>query len=63
MLWLLKIQFDAVLDEDTVLSGKYPVNQFLRAIIQNFMRGIATPLGNERIDLLMENYRDYEIKI
>lgn len=63
LLWLLKIQFDAVLDEDTVLSGKYPVNQFLRAIIQNFMRGIATPEGNERIDRLMENYKDYEIKI
>ncbi|MDR1631486.1 MAG: TetR/AcrR family transcriptional regulator [Dysgonamonadaceae bacterium] len=65
MLWLLKIQFDAVLNEniDKVPTEKYSANQFLQAIIQNFMRGIATPLGNERIDQLMENYRDYEIKI
>ncbi|MDR2690770.1 MAG: TetR/AcrR family transcriptional regulator [Dysgonamonadaceae bacterium] len=54
LLWLLKIQFDAVLDEDTVPAGKYSVNQFLQAIIQNFMRGIATPLGNEKIDQLMK---------
>jgi AcrR family transcriptional regulator len=64
VLWLLKIQFDAVLDENAVLSEKYSVNQFLRAIIQIFIRGIVTPLGNERIDQLMENDREeYEIKI
>ena len=63
MLWLLKIQFDAVLNEHTIPTGKYSAHQFLQAIIQNFLRGIATPLGNERIDRLMENYNDYEIKI
>jgi len=63
MMWLLKIQFDAVLDDTSVLMEKYSVNQFVRAIIQNFLRGIATPLGNERIDQLMEHYKDYEIKI
>lgn len=64
MLWLLKIQFDAVLNEHTVPTGKYSAHQFLQAIIRNFLRGIATPLGNERIDRLMENYKeDYEIKI
>ena len=63
MLWLLKIQFDAVLNEHTVPTGKYSAHQFLQAIIRNFLRGIATPLGNERIDRLMENYNDYEIKI
>ena len=63
MLWLLKIQFDAVLNEHTIPTGKYSAHQFLQAIIRNFLRGIATPLGNERIDRLMENYNDYEIKI
>lgn len=63
MLWLLKIQFDAVLNGNTIPAGKYSTHQFLQAIIQNFLRGIATPLGNERIDQLMENYKDYEIKI
>ncbi|MDR0613974.1 MAG: TetR/AcrR family transcriptional regulator [Dysgonamonadaceae bacterium] len=64
MLWLLKIQFDAVLNEHTIPTGKYSAHQFLQAIIRNFLRGIATPLGNERIDRLMENYKeDYEIKI
>jgi AcrR family transcriptional regulator len=63
MLWLLKIQFDAVLNEDTIPTGKYSVHQFLQAIIQNFMRGIATPSGNERIDQLMENYKKEEHRI
>lgn len=64
LLWLLKIQFDAVLNEDTIPSGKYSAHQFLQAIIQNFLRGIATPLGNERIDQLMESYKkEYNIKI
>ena len=63
MLWLLKIQFNAVLDETTVPTGKYSINQFVQTIIQNFLRGIATPLGNDRIDQLMEHYKDYEIKI
>ncbi|GHT54279.1 TetR family transcriptional regulator [Bacteroidia bacterium] len=63
LLWLLKIQFDAVLDERMIPTEKYSANQFVQAIIQNFLRGIATPLGNERIDRLMENYKEYEIKI
>ena len=63
MLWLLKIQFNAVIDETSFPSGKYSINQFVQTIIQNFLRGIATPLGNERIDQLMEHYKDYEIKI
>jgi AcrR family transcriptional regulator len=64
LLWLLKVQFDAVLlDENSVPTEKYSVNQFLKTIIQIFMRGIATPLGNERIDKLIENYKDHEIKI
>ena len=63
MMWLLKIQFNAILDETAVSTGKYSINQFVQAIMQNFLRGIATPLGNERIDQLMEHYKDYEIKI
>ena len=63
MMWLLKTQFNAILDETAVPTGKYSINQFVQAIIQNFLRGIATPLGNERIDRLMEHYKDYEIKI
>jgi hypothetical protein len=63
MLWLLKIQFSAVLDSTAVPTEKYSINQFVQAIMQNFLRGIATPSGNERIDQLMEHYKDYEIKI
>jgi AcrR family transcriptional regulator len=63
MLWLLKIQFSAVIDETSVITEKYSINQFVQTIIRNFLRGIATPLGNERIDQLMEHYKEYEIKI
>jgi AcrR family transcriptional regulator len=63
MMWLLKIQFNAVLNESAVPTEKYSINQFVQAITQNFLRGIATPLGNERIDQLMKHYKDYEIKI
>jgi AcrR family transcriptional regulator len=62
LLWLLKIQFNAVLDENTVPTEKYSVNEFVQAIMLNFLRGIATSLGNERIEWLMEYYKN-EIKI
>ncbi|MDR0732644.1 MAG: TetR/AcrR family transcriptional regulator [Dysgonamonadaceae bacterium] len=64
LLWMLKVQLDAVLGDDEIPTGRYSVNQFLQTIIQNFIRGIATPLGNERIDRLMENNKEeYQIKI
>ena len=51
LVWLLKAQFKVVImDEDFIPTDKYSVEDFVRAIILNFMRGIATPKGHELID-------------
>ncbi|MDR2805713.1 MAG: TetR/AcrR family transcriptional regulator [Dysgonamonadaceae bacterium] len=51
--WLLKAQFKALMDDEFIPTDKYPAEEFIRAIILNFIRGIATPLGNDKIDKIV----------
>ncbi|MDR2056759.1 MAG: hypothetical protein LBP83_00445, partial [Dysgonamonadaceae bacterium] len=54
MLWLLKSQFKAVMSDENDVSDKYSTEEFCRTIIFNFLRGIATPLGSEKMDAIIE---------
>ncbi len=49
LLWLLKAQFKILMEGDFLPTDKYPVEEYVRAIILNFARGIATPKGNQII--------------
>ncbi|MDR3338841.1 MAG: TetR/AcrR family transcriptional regulator [Candidatus Symbiothrix sp.] len=53
LIWLLKSQFKALMDDDFIPTDKYSTNEFIRAIILNFIRGISTPLGNEKVDKIV----------
>jgi AcrR family transcriptional regulator len=52
--WLLKSQFKALIEDDYLPTDKYSTDEFIRAIILNFIRGISTPMGNERIDKIIK---------
>jgi AcrR family transcriptional regulator len=54
MLWLLKSQFKALMDDEFIPTDKYSTDEFIRVIILSFIRGIATPLGNEKVDSIVE---------
>jgi AcrR family transcriptional regulator len=54
LLWLLKSQFKALMEDNYIPTDKYSADEFIRAIILNFIRGISTPMGNERIDKLVK---------
>jgi len=54
ILWLVKSQFKALLNDDYFPSEKYSFNDFIKAIILNFMRGIATPAGVKKVDDIVE---------
>jgi AcrR family transcriptional regulator len=58
LLWLLKAQFKALMNDEYIPTNKYAPEEFIRSIILNFTRGIATPLGNEKIDTLIENFKN-----
>ena len=49
LLWLLKAQFKMLMEGDFIPTNKYPIEEFVRAIILNFTRGIATPKGDRMI--------------
>lgn len=51
--WLLKAQFKALMDDEFIPTDKYSTEEFTRAIILNFIRGIATPAGNEKVDKIV----------
>ena len=50
LIWLLKAQFKMLMEGDFMPIDKYPIEDFVEAIILNFTRGIATPKGNELIN-------------
>jgi Transcriptional regulator len=52
-LWLMKSQFKMLMEGDFIPLEKFGVNEFVRTIILNFVRGIATPKGNELIDKIV----------
>jgi AcrR family transcriptional regulator len=54
ILWLVKSQFKALMEENYFPMDKYSMNEFIQAIILSFIRGIATPLGNEKVDIIVE---------
>ncbi|GHT39266.1 TetR family transcriptional regulator [Bacteroidia bacterium] len=54
MLWLLKSQFKALMDDEFIPTDKYSTDEFIRVIILSFIRGIATPSGNEKVDNIVE---------
>jgi AcrR family transcriptional regulator len=50
ILWLVRAQFKALIEDEYIPTDKYSTKDFIGAIILNFIRGISTPLGAERID-------------
>jgi AcrR family transcriptional regulator len=58
VLWLLKCQFKTVMEDDYMPTDKYSTEEFIRVIILNFIRGIATPLGSEKIDSVIEKIKN-----
>ena len=61
-IWLIKSQFKALIEGDSLPVEKYSMNQFVRTIILNFVRGIATPKGNELIDEIVKKLTESENK-
>jgi AcrR family transcriptional regulator len=55
LMWLLKRQFRFLLEDEIIPTDKYSLDEFIRAIILNFTRGISTPLGIKRIDEIIKN--------
>ena len=60
ILWLVKSQFKALMNDDFLPKDKYSMNDFIRAIILNFMRGIATPAGVKKVDDIVEKLQNNE---
>jgi len=57
ILWLVRSQFRALMNEDYFPLEKFSMNEFIQAIILNFLRGIATTSGNEKVDRMVEKLR------
>jgi len=55
LLWLLQAQLGMLL-EGSFPTDKYPNEEFIRAIILNFTRGIATPKGDKIITELIAKF-------
>jgi AcrR family transcriptional regulator len=53
MTWLLKSQFRALTDDNYIPIDKYSPGEIIRIIIINFVRSVATPLGINKIDKIM----------
>jgi AcrR family transcriptional regulator len=62
ILWLVRIQFRALMNYDYLPLDKYSINEFIQTIILNFIRGIATASGNERVDSIINNLNNQNIK-
>jgi len=58
ILWLVKSQFKAVMSDDYLPKDKYSMNDFIKAIILNFMRGIATPAGIKKVDDIVDKLQN-----
>jgi hypothetical protein len=55
---LVQSQFRALLNDDYFPKDKYSINNFIQAIILNFMRGIATPAGVKKVDDIVEKLQN-----
>ena len=58
LLWLVKSQFKALMYDDYLPTEKYSMNEFIQVIILNFIRGIATQSGNEKLDGIIEKLKN-----
>jgi len=58
ILWLVKSQFRALMNDDSFPKDKYSMNDFIQAIILNFVRGIATFSGLKKVDDIVEKMRN-----
>jgi len=58
ILWLVQSQFKALMNDDYFPKDKYSMNDFIRAIILNFMRGIATPAGIKKVDDIVDKLQN-----
>jgi AcrR family transcriptional regulator len=61
LLWLLKSQFRALMEDGFIPTDKYSANEVVRTIIINFIRGIVTPLGNEQIEQTIAHLKDGKV--
>jgi len=50
ILWLVKSQFRALINDDFFPKDKYSLNDFIQVIILSFMRGISTSEGIKKVD-------------
>jgi AcrR family transcriptional regulator len=58
VMWLVRAQFKALIDDDYIPTDKYSVNEFIGAIILNVIRGIATMDGMIEIDRRIEKMKE-----
>ena len=56
--WLVKSQFRALMSDEYFNKDKYLINDFIQAIILNFMRGIATPSGVKKVDDIVDKLKE-----
>ncbi len=54
LMWLLKAQFKMLMEGEFIPLDKYPIEDFVSAIILNFTRGIATTEGDKLIDEMIK---------
>jgi hypothetical protein len=57
LLWLIKRQFKTLMEDETIPETKYSFNEYINAQILNFIRGISTQKGNEKIDKFINKNR------
>ena len=60
ILWLIKSQFRALMNDDFFPVEKFSMNEFVQAIILNFIRGVATPEGIKKVDGIVERLKGRE---
>jgi AcrR family transcriptional regulator len=57
MIWLIRAQIKALIDDDYIPTDKYPAQEFVRSILLNSIRGMATLEGIKQIDERMEKMK------
>jgi len=63
ILWLMRSQFKALMNDDSFPVEKFSINEFIQAIILNFIRGIVTPSGIKKVDSIVERLQNQESNI
>ncbi|GHT45691.1 TetR family transcriptional regulator [Bacteroidia bacterium] len=57
-LWLMKVQFRSLMEDDIMPTDRISQNEFARMIILNFVRGIVTLKGYKLIDEIVEKLKE-----